>query len=222
MTVDDVIKSIEGLSLSPSGTYTSGFGETYTVGDSGKDVFIKGSRRKDGSFRRDIRVRPGYIPPEERAVYVPRFRRSPELSQPAELCETDKKDSIKKKGVSVQSVSRTSVKASCDKIPANQGSSGSKTTDNPGRAPITDNTESLSNTDSSANLLDTGAVHKLINAIRHTKRKIRNIQGIGVSEGGSLSESQVTRLDTLNAKLKHLESELAAIKTGVKDKSVTD
>ncbi|KAF8819289.1 mago binding protein [Cardiosporidium cionae] len=49
----------------------SAMGETYVVGDSGEKV-IKGSRRKDGSYRKDIRVKPGYIPTEEQASFKTR------------------------------------------------------------------------------------------------------------------------------------------------------
>ncbi len=33
---------------------------------------IQGSRRPDGSYRKDVRVRAGYVPQDEQPVYVPR------------------------------------------------------------------------------------------------------------------------------------------------------
>lgn len=39
--------------------------------ESGERI-IPGSRRPDGTLRKEIRVRPGYVPLEEQAVYVSR------------------------------------------------------------------------------------------------------------------------------------------------------
>lgn len=41
------------------------------VNDQGERV-IMGSRRPDGTFRKDIKVRAGYVPQDEQPVYVPR------------------------------------------------------------------------------------------------------------------------------------------------------
>jgi partner of Y14 and mago protein len=41
------------------------------VNDQGEKV-IMGTRRPDGTFRKDIKVRPGYVPQDEQPVYVPR------------------------------------------------------------------------------------------------------------------------------------------------------
>ena len=38
-------------------------------------VVIPASRRPDGSMRKEVRIRSNYVPPDERAKYVPRFRR---------------------------------------------------------------------------------------------------------------------------------------------------
>ncbi|KAF8820519.1 mago binding protein [Cardiosporidium cionae] len=77
----------------------SAMGETYLVGDSGERV-IKGSRRKDGSYRKDIRVKPGYIPAEEKASFKTRqqvYRETYSVhAQPTyTLCE-DSEDEIPK------------------------------------------------------------------------------------------------------------------------------
>jgi len=42
-----------------------------TMAESGERI-IPGSRRPDGTLRKDIRVRPGYVPIEEQEVYVSR------------------------------------------------------------------------------------------------------------------------------------------------------
>lgn len=39
--------------------------------DDGERV-IQGSRRPDGTYRKDVRVRAGYVPQDEQPVYVPR------------------------------------------------------------------------------------------------------------------------------------------------------
>jgi hypothetical protein len=41
------------------------------MGEEG-DRVIQGSRRPDGSYRKDVRVRAGYVPQDEQPVYVPR------------------------------------------------------------------------------------------------------------------------------------------------------
>ena len=41
------------------------------VGTDGERV-IQGSRRPDGTYRKDVKVRAGYVPQDEQPVYVPR------------------------------------------------------------------------------------------------------------------------------------------------------
>ncbi|CCF73490.1 conserved Plasmodium protein, unknown function [Babesia microti strain RI] len=49
-------------------------GEVYYINKITGEKVIKGSRRPDGSIRKDIKVRPGYIPKDEQSVFVPRVR----------------------------------------------------------------------------------------------------------------------------------------------------
>lgn len=41
------------------------------MGDDGERV-ISGTRRPDGTYRKDVKVRAGYVPQDEQPVYVPR------------------------------------------------------------------------------------------------------------------------------------------------------
>eukprot|EP00042_Codosiga_hollandica_P052530 m.668999 g.668999 ORF g.668999 m.668999 type:complete len:95 (+) comp58519_c0_seq48:45-329(+) len=41
----------------------------------GEGLFTGGTRRADGSYRKVVRVRPGYVPQEEVPKYVPEQRR---------------------------------------------------------------------------------------------------------------------------------------------------
>ncbi|GBE63058.1 u6 snRNA-associated Sm [Babesia ovata] len=91
MPVDDIAESLSSLSLQGNATVRSARGEIYTVDTATGDTFIKGTQRKDGSYRCDIKVRPGYVPQDEQGTYVPRFRRSPQTATAA-CIEADKEN----------------------------------------------------------------------------------------------------------------------------------
>lgn len=63
MGVDDLAESLDKLTLDGHAVLRSDHGEIYTVDRSTGETLIKGSRRKDGTYRSDIKVKPGYIPP---------------------------------------------------------------------------------------------------------------------------------------------------------------
>ncbi|VWU49773.1 mago-binding protein, putative [Hepatocystis sp. ex Piliocolobus tephrosceles] len=44
-------------------------GDTYIINEKTNEKFIKGTQRSDGTFRKDIRVRPDYMPQEEYCAY---------------------------------------------------------------------------------------------------------------------------------------------------------
>ncbi|KDO28238.1 hypothetical protein SPRG_06287 [Saprolegnia parasitica CBS 223.65] len=52
------------------------------------DVIIPSSQRPDGTFRKEIKVRKGYVPQDEQPMYRPRALRNAETSQPMRTTDT--------------------------------------------------------------------------------------------------------------------------------------
>ncbi|GIX62078.1 mago binding protein [Babesia caballi] len=77
MSVDAVTDSLVDLRLGSVKVFRSDHGETYTVDSTTGATYVNETQRKDGSYRKKIPVRPGYIPQDERGAYVPPFRQKP-------------------------------------------------------------------------------------------------------------------------------------------------
>ncbi|CDR96343.1 hypothetical protein, conserved [Babesia bigemina] len=104
MSVDEIAESLSSLSLQGNANFRSARGEVYTVDTATGETFIKGTQRKDGSYRRDIK--------DEQGTYVPRFRRSPQTATPACIATDEAKkhgevQSAEVKGRSWRSVPRS-------------------------------------------------------------------------------------------------------------------
>ncbi|BAM40889.1 exon junction complex protein [Theileria orientalis strain Shintoku] len=71
----EVIRALESLDLKKSRVQKGRFGESYVVDNSTGTKYIMPTKRPDGTVRKEIKVRPGYVPPEERQVYIPVHKR---------------------------------------------------------------------------------------------------------------------------------------------------
>jgi hypothetical protein len=49
---------------------------------------IRGTRRPDGTYRKDLKVRAGYVPQDEQPVYVPRGAQVCDLATSALIVQT--------------------------------------------------------------------------------------------------------------------------------------
>ncbi|GFE52771.1 mago binding protein, putative [Babesia ovis] len=231
MSVNELTKSFGDLRLGRSNPLRSDCGETYTVDEATGDVYIQGSQRKDGSFRPAIRVRPGYIPQEERAVYVPRFRRTPHLAKAAELGHTSDSDadtlhqSVRKaaenRAVS-KDVDATGHTTSARRQPIRKMVTQNKQREDPKHKDSTDTkspdscTIKADDATKPSNAQD-ATTKKLVNAIRTTKRRIRaakDCTAVPDTANTLVPQSKASGLDSLVDKLKRLETALAELKSG--------
>ncbi|UKK01047.2 exon junction complex protein [Theileria orientalis] len=71
----ELIKSFESMDIKKSTVQKSRFGESYVVDNSTGTKYIMPTKRADGTLRKEIKIRPGYVPPEERQVYIPVHKR---------------------------------------------------------------------------------------------------------------------------------------------------
>ncbi|UKJ88655.1 exon junction complex protein [Theileria orientalis] len=71
----ELIESFELLDIKKSSVQKGRFGESYVVDNSTGTKYIMPTKRPDGTLRKEIKVRPGYVPPEERQVYIPVHKR---------------------------------------------------------------------------------------------------------------------------------------------------
>ncbi|KAF5153538.1 Mago binding family protein [Theileria parva strain Muguga] len=76
MDDDELIQTLESLNLRPTKVEKGRFGESYFTDESTGGKYIIPSKRPDGTYRKEIKIRPGYVPPEERQLYVPLHRRT--------------------------------------------------------------------------------------------------------------------------------------------------
>uniref|UniRef100_A0A3B0MSA8 Mago binding, putative n=1 Tax=Theileria annulata TaxID=5874 RepID=A0A3B0MSA8_THEAN len=76
MDDDELVQTLESLNLKPTNVEKGRFGESYFTDKSTGEKYITPTKRPDGTFRKEIKIRPGYVPPEERQLYVPLHRRT--------------------------------------------------------------------------------------------------------------------------------------------------
>ncbi|ORM42247.1 putative cytosolic iron-sulfur protein assembly protein Ciao1 [Babesia sp. Xinjiang] len=235
MSVDDLVESLGGLRLGTSGTFQSDHGEKYVVDPNTGDVFIKGSQRKDGTFRRAIRVRSGYIPQDERASYVPRFRREPHLAQASTLETTAGPSESRLEGVSRKDSQHRSVATGSDVVLDSDGSGRSRlsrankdikvaVTSESNIGSVLSSTSESNKTSSTVTPGETAATaKKLINAIRRTRQRLRAAESANVAvEDPLLLPSKSSSVDALTNKLKRLELALSELKVGNSGSNNTD
>ncbi|KAK1444231.1 hypothetical protein BgAZ_101370 [Babesia gibsoni] len=211
MAVDDIAESLGKLALEQKTVVRTDHGENYTVDPSTGDKYIKGSRRKDGSLRSDIKVKPGYIPPDEQAKYVPRFRRDPDIAKPADM-QADKEKQAPREAKEVDPSGRNGVAKtrSAGMVTRAGRHRGSKSESQAMHSQETEGVDEAKHDDpKKGNSSD--ARKKLYKAIKNTKKKIKEAQDAMDSkgEGETHKESQMTsKIGALNEKLKRLESAL--------------